>query len=54
MDRIIEEVTLEKQAEVASEFDAVHTVERAQKVGSLHGIIEPRELRSLLSDWLAE
>lgn len=54
MDRIIEEVTLEKQAEVASEFDAVHTVERAQKVGSLHGIIEPRELRSLLSKWLAE
>jgi acetyl/propionyl-CoA carboxylase alpha subunit/acetyl-CoA carboxylase carboxyltransferase component len=54
LDRIVEEATLEKQAEVAAEFDGVHTVERAQKVGSLHGIIEPKELRALLSEWLAE
>jgi len=54
LDRIVEEVTLEKQAEVAAEFDAVHTVERAEKVGSLHGIILPRELRPLLSSWLSE
>ena len=53
LDRIVEEVTLEKQAEVAAEFDGVHTVERAQKVGSLHRIIDPRELRPLLSDWLS-
>jgi acetyl-CoA carboxylase carboxyltransferase component len=52
-DRIVEEVTLEKQAEVAAEFDGVHTVERAQNVGSLHGIIDPRELRALLSEWIA-
>jgi hypothetical protein len=50
----VEEVTLEKQADVAAEFDAVHTVERAQKVGSLHTIIEPRELRKMLASWLAE
>jgi hypothetical protein len=52
--RVVEEVTLEKQADVAAEFDAVHTVERAQKVGSLHTIIEPRELRKMLASWLAE
>ena len=31
------EVTLEKQAELAAEFDAIHTVERAREVGSLRG-----------------
>jgi acetyl/propionyl-CoA carboxylase alpha subunit/acetyl-CoA carboxylase carboxyltransferase component len=54
LSRVVEEVTLEKQADVAAEFDAVHTVERAQKVGSLHTIIEPRELRKMLAAWLAE
>jgi len=54
LSRVIEEVTLEKQADVAAEFDAVHTVERAQNVGSLHTIIEPHELRKMLASWLAE
>jgi acetyl/propionyl-CoA carboxylase alpha subunit/acetyl-CoA carboxylase carboxyltransferase component len=52
--RIQEEVTLEEQAAVAAEFDAVHTVERALEVGSLHAIIEPRDLRPMLAQWLRE
>jgi acetyl-CoA carboxylase carboxyltransferase component len=52
--RVLEEVLLEKQADVASEFDAVHTVERARNVGSLHGIMEPRELRATIAKWLME
>jgi acetyl/propionyl-CoA carboxylase alpha subunit/acetyl-CoA carboxylase carboxyltransferase component len=54
LNRVIEEVTLEKQGDVAAEFDAVHTVERAQKVGSLQTIIDPSELRKMLASWLAE
>lgn len=52
--RITEEVTLEKQAEVASEFDTVHSVERALEVGSLHAIIEPGEIRARIARWLTE
>jgi acetyl-CoA carboxylase carboxyltransferase component len=54
LSRVIEEVTLEKQADVASEFDAVHTVERAQNVGSIQTILDPKELRKMLASWLAE
>ena len=36
------------QAEVAAEFDAVHTVERACRVGSLDDIVEPRRVRAAL------
>ena len=54
LDRLLEEITLEKQAEVAAEFDAIHTVERAREVGSLESIIEPRELRPALIGWLKE
>ncbi len=54
LDRLLEEVTLEKQAEVAAEFDATHTVERAREVGSLESIIEPKELRPALIGWLKE
>ena len=45
---------LEKQGEVAAEFEAVHTVERAREVGSLDSIIEPRALRPCLIGWLKE
>jgi hypothetical protein len=38
-------VTLAVQAEVAAEFDAIHTVERARDVGSLREIAEPAALR---------
>jgi acetyl/propionyl-CoA carboxylase alpha subunit/acetyl-CoA carboxylase carboxyltransferase component len=52
--RVTDEVTLEKQAEVAAEFDGVHTVERAHRVGSLDVILEPGELRAALAKWLLE
>jgi hypothetical protein len=45
---LVQEVTLEKQAEAAAEFDRIHSVERACEVGSLSGIMEPRELRAKL------
>ncbi len=41
-------VFLEKQSELASEFDAVHTVGRAREVGSLRDIVEPETMRSYL------
>lgn len=52
VNRALEEAMLDKQAEVAAEFDAVHTVERALQVGSLHRILDPRELRAALAEWL--
>ena len=48
LDRTIEIVTLEKQAELAAEFDEIHSVERAREVGSLERIIEPDVLRETL------
>jgi hypothetical protein len=42
------EVLLEKQAELAAEFDSIHSVERALEVGSLKAIVEPDEMRSYL------
>ncbi len=44
------EVHAEKLGEVADEFDAVHSVERALEVGSVHTIIEPSDLRPYLVD----
>ncbi|GAC1518019.1 MAG: biotin carboxylase N-terminal domain-containing protein [Acidimicrobiales bacterium] len=43
-----ETVRLEKLGEVAAEFDAIHTVQRAQEVGSVHGIISAGSLRPSL------
>jgi acetyl/propionyl-CoA carboxylase alpha subunit/acetyl-CoA carboxylase carboxyltransferase component len=40
-----EAVRTEKLGEVAAEFDAVHSVERARQVGSVHRIIAPGALR---------
>ena len=48
LDKLKQDVLLEKQAEVAAEFDAIHTVERAQEVGSLHGIILAEDIREKL------
>jgi hypothetical protein len=48
LDGVLREVTLEKQAATAAEFDAVHTVERAREVGSLSEILDPTELRPRL------
>jgi acetyl-CoA carboxylase carboxyltransferase component len=41
-------VRAEKQAEVAAEFDQIHTIERAKEVGSVDVIILPSELRPYL------
>jgi acetyl-CoA carboxylase carboxyltransferase component len=41
-------VRTEKLGEVAAEFDTVHSVERAQAVGSVHRIIAARDLRPQL------
>jgi len=53
-DRVHQEVLLEKQAELGREFDAVHTVERAEQVGSLECIISPEALRPTLISWLSD
>jgi hypothetical protein len=39
---------LEKQAQLAEEFDAVHSVERAREVGSLEEIVPPAAMRPYL------
>ena len=41
-------VRAEKQAEVAGEFDRIHSIERAKKVGSVDRIISPGKLRRYL------
>jgi acetyl-CoA carboxylase carboxyltransferase component len=38
-------VRAEKLSEVAAEFDAVHSIQRAQRMGSVDAIIRPEELR---------
>ncbi|MGH0036321.1 MAG: biotin carboxylase N-terminal domain-containing protein [Myxococcota bacterium] len=45
---LFESVRSEKLGEVAEQFDQIHTVQRAQRVGSLHHILPPRELRPYL------
>jgi acetyl-CoA carboxylase carboxyltransferase component len=52
-DRAWQEVTLEKQVELAAQFDGVHTVERARDVGSLNAIVEPAKMRRYLIDELS-
>jgi acetyl/propionyl-CoA carboxylase alpha subunit/acetyl-CoA carboxylase carboxyltransferase component len=47
-ERQIEAIRLEKQGEVAAEFDKIHSVERARAVGSLEGIIEASAIRPFL------
>jgi acetyl-CoA carboxylase carboxyltransferase component len=42
------ETLLEKQAELAAEFDSIHSVERALEVGSLEAIVEPEDMRRYL------
>ena len=48
LDLLVAEVHAEKLGEVADEFDAVHSVERALRVGSVDRIIEPADLRPYL------
>jgi acetyl-CoA carboxylase carboxyltransferase component len=53
-ERTLAEVTLEKQAELAEEFDAIHSVERAREVGSLEDIVAPSRMRAYLIDLLEQ
>ncbi len=46
------QVYAEKLTEVAEEFEAIHSVQRAREVGSLHDIIEPMRLRPYLIESL--
>jgi acetyl/propionyl-CoA carboxylase alpha subunit/acetyl-CoA carboxylase carboxyltransferase component len=48
LEDLVAQVRSEKVGEVADEFDAVHTVERALRVGSLDRIIAARDLRPYL------
>jgi acetyl-CoA carboxylase carboxyltransferase component len=51
-EELIASVRSEKLGEVGDEYDTVHSVERALKMGSLDRIIAPRDLRSYLIDAL--
>jgi acetyl-CoA carboxylase carboxyltransferase component len=53
LDALTTDVMLEKRGELAREFDAIHSVERAVMVGSLDRIIRPEELRSALIEEVA-
>jgi acetyl-CoA carboxylase carboxyltransferase component len=50
LDALLRAVHAETLGRVAEEFDRVHTVERALKVGSVHRIIAPATLRPYLID----
>jgi acetyl-CoA carboxylase carboxyltransferase component len=52
LNRVTEEVRSEKLGEVADEFDAIHTIQRALRVGSVDRIIPAAELRPYLVDAL--
>jgi acetyl/propionyl-CoA carboxylase alpha subunit/acetyl-CoA carboxylase carboxyltransferase component len=48
LEQIYEDVLAEKRAELAAEFDSIHTVERARAVRSLEEIVPAAELRPFL------
>ncbi len=50
--RVVEEVRSEKLHDVADEFDAIHTIERALRVGSVDRIIAASTLRPYIVDAL--
>src|SRR5690606_1087644 len=47
-ERVLEEVRLAKQAEVGAEFDQVHSVDRAKRVGSLEAIVAADKMREFI------
>jgi acetyl/propionyl-CoA carboxylase alpha subunit/acetyl-CoA carboxylase carboxyltransferase component len=49
-EQLSREIHSEKLGEVAEEFDGIHSVQRAQEVGSVHRIIPPHTLRPYLVD----
>jgi acetyl-CoA carboxylase carboxyltransferase component len=48
--RVTEEVRSEKLGEVAEEFDAIHTIQRALRVGSVDRLIAASDLRPYVVD----
>jgi acetyl/propionyl-CoA carboxylase alpha subunit/acetyl-CoA carboxylase carboxyltransferase component len=52
-ERALADAMLEHQSQLAADFDAIHSVERARRVGSLSAIVEPRRLRPFLIGELA-
>jgi acetyl-CoA carboxylase carboxyltransferase component len=52
LDEVRSLVRTEKLGEVAAEFDGVHTIYRAQRMGSVHQIIPPERLRPYVIDAL--
>lgn len=53
-DDVFQNVHLEQQSKMASTFEGIHTVERAQKVGSIDDIIDASELRPYIHRQLSE
>jgi len=51
-ERALADAVLEHQSQLAAEFDAIHSVERAKRVGSLSAIVEPDRMRAFLIDRL--
>ena len=49
-DDLVQQVHAEKQASLAQQFDSIHSVERARKVGSIDEIISVRQLRPYLAN----
>ena len=47
-DQLLKQVQIEKRGELADKFDAIHSVQRAQDVGSIDDVIAPRRLRRYL------
>jgi len=52
LDQVLSEARLEARLAVAAEFDAIHSVDRAREVGSLHEIVSPGDLRRYLIETL--
>lgn len=50
LDALYRSVRAEKRGEIAESFDGIHTVQRAQGVGSIDQIVPPADLRPYLID----
>ena len=54
LDQALDAAMADHRAQVATEFDAIHTVERAKRVGSLEEIVPPAALRRVVIGLLDE
>jgi acetyl-CoA carboxylase carboxyltransferase component len=48
LEQALEAAVADQRSRMAAEFDEIHTVERARRVGSLEQIVPPAELRRVL------